>query len=722
MELLGLVDNKFLIGRDSYSPVSAEVHYFRVPKRYWSICFERIKKAGFRIISSFVPWNLHEERPGEFDFQGSDNQFKDLIVFLELAREFGFKIILRPGPWIKSEWSNGGLPNYIFNDESLIARDSAGELLMANNSGGVKAGYQPSYLHPKYINHVKRYISGLVEAIQNYIFPKGPVFLIQLDNEIDFGGNHGLFEADYNSNVVNELFPAFLEDKYENTKNLPACYGKEKLFSSITPPVELVLNNNEHLIQYFDWLEFKGKMLEDYINILRDRWESLGVGCMFLVTIPISKDFVIPISWEKIKGERTILGVAIDHTDNISQIARKVRMNINLSGCSWSSQLATGMPQADDLKLQIVDYRHQRFQLISALAAGMKGLNYYMFVGRSLWSGSPLGEDGAVNINYDYIRKLNIAFEAIDLGSAKSGSAIAIGLYKPYQWYNQITSKGEFGYINDLINQTFEHISTDFNNLNYDYEIFNIDASKGLIETDEFGDAKILFVPCADYMDEELQERLIEIINDGMIVVLVGLLPRYNLVFKSSRVLLKKIGLLTKPFFNPANITAGNYSFKSLMYGYIQNAGSAKTVAKAGKKVVGVCKKLGKGKVYCFTYDISASSEPGKLSFIKDLLAENNISSLVGCSDPETQAVVQSNDKGAVFYLINTGSSQSNSSTKKVVVSLDLSQVGFRQAKMVLHDIFDPDSIIETTSHALKEGLIFKMGHLDARIYWIPRK
>ncbi len=66
--MLGIIENKFVIGRDEYFPFSAEMHYFRVEKRYWSICFERIKRAGFKIISSYVPWNLHEVRPGEFDF------------------------------------------------------------------------------------------------------------------------------------------------------------------------------------------------------------------------------------------------------------------------------------------------------------------------------------------------------------------------------------------------------------------------------------------------------------------------------------------------------------------------------------------------------------------------------------------------------------------------------------------------------------------------------
>ena len=102
--MLGIIDNKFMIGRDEFFPFSAEMHYFRVEKRYWSICFERIKKAGFKIISTYIPWNLHEERPGDFDFRGFTGPDKDLIVFLELAREFGFKVILKPAPRTENHW------------------------------------------------------------------------------------------------------------------------------------------------------------------------------------------------------------------------------------------------------------------------------------------------------------------------------------------------------------------------------------------------------------------------------------------------------------------------------------------------------------------------------------------------------------------------------------------------------------------------------------------
>jgi beta-galactosidase len=714
--LLSLVDNKFIIGRDEFLPFSAEVHYFRVPKRYWSICFDRIKKAGFRIISSFVPWNLHEERPGEFDFQGIDNPFKDLIVFLELAREFGFKIILKPGPWIDSEWPEGGLPKYIFLNESLIARDNLGGLLLAKTGSGVKTSYQPSYLHPKYLSHVKRYMTGLVEAIQNYIFPKGPIFLIQLDNEIDFGGNSRMFEADYNSYVVSKLYPSFLEEKYESVKKLPACYGKVRKFSTITPPVELVLKSTGHLILYFDWLEFKGKMLEEYISSLKNRWESLGVGCMFSVIMPFAQGYSIPVPWKRIRGDKTILGTAINYSDDFNQISRRLGFSKNLTGYSWSPQVAIGLPQSDEEAPQPVEFRRQRFLLISSLAAGLKGLNYYMFVGRDNWLGSALGEDGTVNQNYEMIKKLNLTADIINLSSAKPGSRIAIGLYKPYQWYDKVTTAGEFAYINDLTNQTFKQLPADLSSLNFDYEIYDLDTE------DNFNGIKIMFVPSADYMAEDVQEKLANLVSKGMIVVFVGLMPRLNMLFKPTKALSKGLGIQTKASYNPAHINTNAYEFKSLVFGYLSNKGTAKTIARAGARVVGAYKKMGKGRYYFFTYDISSRGEPGKLGFLKGILQENKIKTPVSCSDPDVNVVVHTNNKGAIVYLINTDMNQpEDDALKKVVVAIDLSQVGFRQAKVSMINIFDEEKI-QTTSQGLREGLIFELGPLDARIYWIPKK
>ena len=59
--MLGIIGSKFSIGKETYHPFAAELHYFRIEKKYWSICFERIRRAGYRIISTAVPWGIHQD-------------------------------------------------------------------------------------------------------------------------------------------------------------------------------------------------------------------------------------------------------------------------------------------------------------------------------------------------------------------------------------------------------------------------------------------------------------------------------------------------------------------------------------------------------------------------------------------------------------------------------------------------------------------------------------
>lgn len=53
-----------------------------------------------------MPWNLHEPEPGKFDFTG----MLDVSAFLKMAQSLKLHVILRPGPYICSEWDFGGLP------------------------------------------------------------------------------------------------------------------------------------------------------------------------------------------------------------------------------------------------------------------------------------------------------------------------------------------------------------------------------------------------------------------------------------------------------------------------------------------------------------------------------------------------------------------------------------------------------------------------------------
>jgi beta-galactosidase len=157
------------------------MHYFRIDKRYWSICFERMKKAGYHIIATAVPWNVHQDENKHLDFAGFSDPRKDLIVFLELAREFGFKVILRPGPCVWGQLENGGLPRSIFNDLKVFARDASGQERKLRGDHGVDGGYLPSYLHRNFQFHLKNYFRAFIEITKNYVHPRGPVFMVELD-------------------------------------------------------------------------------------------------------------------------------------------------------------------------------------------------------------------------------------------------------------------------------------------------------------------------------------------------------------------------------------------------------------------------------------------------------------------------------------------------------------------------------------------------------------
>jgi beta-galactosidase len=62
-------------------------------------------------VETYVPWNLHEPRRGEFDFGNGTNDFSEFLNvrrYVEIAKEEDLLVLFRPGPYICSEWDFGG--------------------------------------------------------------------------------------------------------------------------------------------------------------------------------------------------------------------------------------------------------------------------------------------------------------------------------------------------------------------------------------------------------------------------------------------------------------------------------------------------------------------------------------------------------------------------------------------------------------------------------------
>jgi beta-galactosidase len=156
--------DKFEIGKDFYlnnkkiKIISGAVHYFRIVPEYWKDRLEKLKSIGCNCVETYVPWNFHEPKEGEFDFSGS----KDLVKFINIARELDLYVILRPSPYICAEWEFGGLPAWLLKDDSMRVRSTYSGFLKAVD---------------KYFSELFKYILPL------QITNGGPIIMMQLENE-----------------------------------------------------------------------------------------------------------------------------------------------------------------------------------------------------------------------------------------------------------------------------------------------------------------------------------------------------------------------------------------------------------------------------------------------------------------------------------------------------------------------------------------------------------
>src|SRR5215213_8883834 len=99
-------EHAFLLDGHPFQIHSGELHYFRIPREYWRDRLLKARALGLNTVCTYMPWNLHEPRPGEFDFVGDDGML-DVAAFVRTAQEVGLLVILRPGPYICAEWDFG---------------------------------------------------------------------------------------------------------------------------------------------------------------------------------------------------------------------------------------------------------------------------------------------------------------------------------------------------------------------------------------------------------------------------------------------------------------------------------------------------------------------------------------------------------------------------------------------------------------------------------------
>ena len=64
--------------------LSAEIHYFRVPRDDWELQIARMRQLGANTIATYVPWAWHAPQPNILDLEGSSHPQRDLVGFVRL--------------------------------------------------------------------------------------------------------------------------------------------------------------------------------------------------------------------------------------------------------------------------------------------------------------------------------------------------------------------------------------------------------------------------------------------------------------------------------------------------------------------------------------------------------------------------------------------------------------------------------------------------------------
>lgn len=111
-------DKTFLLDGNPFLIKAAEMHYTRIPAEYWEHRIQMCKALGMNTICIYAFWNIHEQKEGEFDFKGKN----DIAAFCRLAQKHGMYIMLRPGPYVCSEWEMGGLPWWLLKKKDIKLR------------------------------------------------------------------------------------------------------------------------------------------------------------------------------------------------------------------------------------------------------------------------------------------------------------------------------------------------------------------------------------------------------------------------------------------------------------------------------------------------------------------------------------------------------------------------------------------------------------------------
>ena len=387
MPAVELKDSALWVGDERVPLFAGEMHYWRLNPARWAKILDRMRGLGLNVLATYVPWEYHELAPGQFDFDGRSEPPRNLSGFLDLLRERGFWVFIRPGPFIYSEWTNAGVPDRVVRLPRLSAA---------------------------YRREAEVWMRAVTEVLRPHLATRGGrIVLFQPDNEMDLF-SHWFEDECGLSGAGAGFFQQFLQQAYGDVAALNAAWGTH--YESFDQAQALAATLNDHdphaQTRHKDYWRFQHWGTAEGIRWHVDTYRQLGVDVPMIANYYPGGDVqnwravartvdLTGIDWYPrnefggTAGRRATGAGAAPATMNEHRcFLDTCRCQRAYSPLPCIAEFESGVWHGYHDYVGVLTPNHYRLLAFSALLAGIQAWNWYMFVGRDNWYYCPVSERG----------------------------------------------------------------------------------------------------------------------------------------------------------------------------------------------------------------------------------------------------------------------------------------------------------------------------------------
>ena len=360
-------DRAVWVGNRRVSLVSGEIHYWRLDPSVWPRVLAAARELGLRTVASYVQWHFHEVRPGKFDFTGTTDPRRNLVAYLDLVRDSGLDLIIRPGPYTFAEWDNYGVPDYV---------------------AGVHR------LHPEFRAAAGRYLAAVCQVLRPYLVTQGgPIFLLQADNMFDLGQHR--YEGQLGLWGGRGVFQDYLKARHGSLEALNREWGTSyRAFDEVMATTMESGSPRSHAA-FVDFVRFRTWFARSAAEWTVGEYRRHGID------VPIYSNATEDQDPAEMMRTMDFLGVNHYPTRDYGMIPHEhqrllehVRAMASVSPVPYVAEMESGIWHGYHYTKGIPYPEHYRFALLTVLAAGAAGWNWYMLHDRDNWYMSVLNDKG----------------------------------------------------------------------------------------------------------------------------------------------------------------------------------------------------------------------------------------------------------------------------------------------------------------------------------------